>query len=81
MVRSDLGAVSRKGGRSVVGGFPHPPLPFPSPPYAAGGEERPEVLLEAKSWQYRKGLGAVVGEEGDVPLGYELQTGPVHAPL
>lgn len=59
MVRSDLGDVSREGGRSVIGGFAHPPLPFPSSPYTTtDGKERLEVLVEMGErlgqWRARK---------------------------
>lgn len=77
MVRSDLGDISWEGGRSVIGSFAHPLLPFPSSPHTTtGGEERPEVLVGMG-----ERLGAAVGEEGDVPFARELQTGLIRARL
>lgn len=61
MVRSDLGAVSRKGGRSGVGGFPRPLLPFLSPPYTASGEGRPEVLVEMGELVVWRAVGCIAG--------------------
>lgn len=77
MVRSDLGMVSRKGGRRVVGGF----FPFLCP-------SLPLLILQMvrrgqrcwwkwESWWYTERLGAVGGEQVGVPFGHELQTDPV----
>ena len=68
MVRSDLGAVSKKGGRSVVGAFPRPPLPFPSPPYAVDGEERPEALVEMGELVIWRAAGCSGGRGRRCPL-------------
>lgn len=68
MVRSDLGAVSRKGGRSVVGGFPCPLLPFPSPPYATDGKERPEALVEMRELVVRRAAVCSGGRGRRCPL-------------
>lgn len=70
MVRCDSGTVSRKGARSGVGGFPCLPLPLRM---VRRGQR---CRWRWESWQYRERLGAAVGEEGDVPFGCELQTGP-----